>query len=815
MAVFQKNLSGDSRYSLKLEVNETSYSTENNTSEVSYVLTATKASGGGYWSNSAINPVNVVLNGEMVVDKKVSYNFSTSTPCTITLASGTKTISHDGDGSRTISVSAYFGDSANSLGNATVSGNLTLTTIPRASEPSCNNVTLGNAVTINTNRKSDAFTHTITVSVGGNVKETFNNIGASVSWTPSISTYAPLSTASSTMSAVIACTTYNNGTQIGSSKTCTAMLIIPDNNNTKPSASISYQEADSTMKSKNWGVFVQGKSKLAITVTGTGKYGASISNYNATVNGESKSSSNFTTNYLNSSGNQTINATVKDSRGFTSNNVSSTYNVVQYANPTINTAIALRTDTDGNENDEGTYLKYTFIASVSSVSNKNSALYKIGYKKTTDNYYTYVTIADSGYSLSKENQILDGVTLDTSASYDIIFEVIDAFSNTTIDRPITSGFDLMNFNASGKSMAIGKVSEAGANEKKLEIALETDILEDVNVKNIYTNGIVKYSKTYGTYANKWMYIGDFQFDSQGMFAVVNCCLGNGNNGRADQQILFKINMQQGWVGETLPIGIAVNAEQNWDSGIKVKIKHNNKHNISLYVYLISNYTGFAYNVEGNLTKFTSSNSILNSEPSTDKEATYYQYNWTNKRNTTDTYIPVVRNGNMDFTTRVMPNSVTSSMYNTEQDRLVTLQFISFWNGSYGSDNYSNLKYCHQGVIQAFPTNLYENASGTNGTVTLSETAANFNHIQIFFNKTSDRYSSVDVWAPNGKNVSLELTYVENNNNFAQTQAKRMAISGSNITLVSNSFGGINFSGSTSTVFNNNELKIYKVLGYKN
>ncbi len=815
MAVFHKNLSGDSRYSLKLEVNETSYSTENNTSEVSYVLTATKASGGGYWSNSAINPVNVVLNGEMVVDKKVSYNFSTSTPCTITLASGTKTISHDGDGSKTITVSAYFGDSANSLGNATVSGNLTLTTIPRASEPSCNNVTLGNAVTINTNRKSDAFTHIITVSVGGNVKETFNNVGASVSWTPSISTYAPLSPASSTMSTVITCTTYNNGTQIGSSKTCTATLIIPDNNDTKPSASISYQEADSTMKSKNWGVFVQGKSKLAITVTGTGKYGASISNYNATVNGESKSSSNFTTNYLNSSGNQTINATVKDSRGFTSNNVSSTYNVVQYANPTINTAIALRTDADGNENDEGTYLKYTFIASVSSVSNKNSAVYKIGYKKTTDNYYTYATIADSGYSLSKENQILDGVTLDTSASYDIIFEVIDAFSNTTIDRPITSGFDLMNFNASGKSMAIGKVSEAGANEKKLEIALETDILEDVNVKNIYTNGIVKYSKTYGTYANKWMYIGDFQFDSQGMFAVVNCCLGNGNNGRADQQILFKINMQQGWDGETLPIGIAVNAEQNWDSGIKVKIKHNNKHNISLYVYLISNYTGFAYNVEGNLTKFTSSNSILNSEPSTDKEATYYQYNWTNKRNTTDTYIPVVRNGNMDFTTRVFASSKTSCNHNAEQDRIPTLSFLSYWNGAYNSSNASNLTYAHQGTIQCKPKSLYENSSGTNGTVTLSETAANFNHIQIFFSKANDRYSSVDVWAPNGKNVSLELTYVENNNNFAQTQAKRMAISGSNITLVSNSFGGINFSGSTSTVFNNNELKIYKVLGYKN
>ena len=815
MATFTKNLSGDSRYSLKLEVNETSYSTENNTSEISYVLTATKSSGGGYWSSSAVSPVKVVINGETVVDKKTAYDFSTSTPCTITLASGTKTIKHDDDGSKTIYVSGYFSDGANSLGNATVDGNVTLTTIPRASEPSCNNVTLGNAVTINTNRKSDAFTHTITISVNGNVQQTFNNVGDSVSWTPSISKYAPLSIASTTMSAIITCTTYNNSTQIGSSKTCTTTLLIPDNNDTKPSVSISYQEADATMQNKNWGVFVQSKSKLAVTVTGTGKYGAYISNYNATVNGETKGSSNFTTNYLNSSGNQTINANVKDSRGFTSNNASSTYNVVPYSNPTITTAIALRTDAIGNENDEGTYLKYTFIASVSPVSNKNSAVYRIGYKKTTDNYYTYVTIADSGYSLSKENQILNGVTLDTSSSYDIIFEVTDAFTTSGIDRTITSGFDLMNFNASGKSMAIGKVSEAESDEKKLEVALKTEFLEDIDAKDIYINGIVKYSKTYGTYGQKWMYIGDFQFDNQGMFAIIDCCMGNGNNGRAEQQILFKINMQKGWDGEELPIGLAVNVEQNWNNNIKVKIKHKDKHNASLYIYFIGDYTSFTYKVGGNFSKFNSSNLTLESEPSTDKEATYYQYNWTNTRNTTDTYIPVVRNGNMEFTKRVFATSRTSCEFNTEQDRIPTLSFLSYWNGAYNSSNASNLTYAHQGTIQCKPKSLYENSSGTNGTVTLSETAANFNHIQIFFSKANDRYSSVDVWAPNGKNVSLELTYVENNNNFAQTQAKRMAISGSNITLVSNSFGGINFSGSTSTVFNNNELKIYKVLGYKN
>lgn len=746
MAVFQKNLSGDSRYSLKLEVNETNYSTENNTSEVSYVLTATKASGGGYWSNSAINPVNVVLNGEMVVDKKVSYNFSTSTPCTIILANGTKNISHDGDGSKTISVSAYFGDSANSLGNATVSGNLTLTTIPRASEPSCNNVTLGNAVIINTNRKSDAFTHTITVSVDGNVKETFNNVGASVSWTPSISTYAPLSTANSTMSAVITCTTYNNGTQIVSPKTCTTVLYVPDNDETKPTVSISYVEADSTMKSKNWGVFVQGKSKLAITVTGTGKYGTSISNYNATVNGESKSSSSFTTNYLNSSGNQTINATVKDSRGFTSNNVSSTYNVVSYANPTINTAIALRTDAEGNENDDGTYLKYTFIASVSSVSNKNSALYKIGYKKTTDNYYTYVTIADSGYSLSKENQILDGVTLDTSASYDIIFEVIDAFSNTTIDRPITSGFDLMNFNASGKSMAIGKVSEAGANEKKLEIALDT-VIERI-ISNLEMTGQI-FMSNYNGILWKEPGFGD-------KFRIIPYF-----NGANDSNKL----LVQASVG---------------DSGEDPEL------------YDVMSISGKSGNVQikGDLTvgSFT--------------------------RNYVDTWMPVLRNGRLEYTERVLPDAVTSSMWPNDQDRLATLRFMSFWNGRYDNDN-SNLIYCHQGIIQAFPTTLYENLSGTNGTITLSDNVQYYSCIEIFYCKINDRRKcqSVKVYSPHYTSAALTLSYYTNG--FCQLLNTIVDINDNIISFSGNYIGLLNIENNSIVgMSSNSEIVIYKVYGYK-
>ena len=132
MATFTQNLSNDSRYSITFEVYETSYSIPNNTSDAHYKLTATKSSGTGYWSSSAVSPVQVFINGVKIEDKLVTYDFRGSTPKTITLAEGDVTgIEHNSDGTKTIAVSGYFSDGANNRGNATASGDVTLTTIPR------------------------------------------------------------------------------------------------------------------------------------------------------------------------------------------------------------------------------------------------------------------------------------------------------------------------------------------------------------------------------------------------------------------------------------------------------------------------------------------------------------------------------------------------------------------------------------------------------------------------------------------------------------------------------------------------------------
>lgn len=390
---------------------------------------------------------------------------------------GKKVITHNADGSKKFDISISVAVGQNAV-NCTGQDTFELVTIARASEPTCSNVVLGNAVTINTNRKSSDFTHTIQVLVNNSVKETFTNVTDSKSWTPSLATYAPLNTSGSTVLATIKCITYKSGAQIGSEKTCNVTLTIPDNSSTKPTTSISISEANQTMISKAWGIYVQGKSQLNVKITGSPKYNAKINAYSASVNGSNYSSQSFITGSLLNSGKQSIKATTRDSRGFSSSSASLDYDVVAYSNPKITQSSALRTDASGNESDEGTYLTYSFVASVSSINNKNSALYRIGYKKSTDSSYTYVTVANTGYSINIQNKILQNVTLDTNSSYDVIFEVTDAFTTSKItkEKIISSGYDLLNFNASGKALAIGKVSEAEADEKLLEIGITTKYL---------------------------------------------------------------------------------------------------------------------------------------------------------------------------------------------------------------------------------------------------------------------------------------------------------------------------------------------------
>ena len=73
---------------------------------------------------------------------------------------------------------------------------------------------------------------------------------------------------------------------------------------------------------------------------------------------------------------------------------------------------------------------------------------------------------------------------------------------------------------------------------------------------------------------------------------------------------------------------------------------------------------------------------------------------TGTRNTTDTWIPVMRSGYIDHTLRRFYNSVAHTNYPNEQDNLATIEFLSYWNGAYNGSGNSNLSKCSGGTICA-------------------------------------------------------------------------------------------------------------------
>lgn len=89
-----------------------------------------------------------------------------------------------------------------------------------------------------------------------------------------------------------------------------------------------------------------------------------------------------------------------------------------------------------------------------------------------------------------------------------------------------------------------------------------------------------------------------------------------------------------------------------------------------------------------------------------------------------------------------------------------------------------------------PVVLYDDASGTTGTVTLSSSAANFEHMRIYFKKNGDTNAcgSTDIYQPNGKNASLVLANSWSTSGM-QFMGAIVSISGTAITRYRNEIYG--------------------------
>lgn len=368
----------------------------------------------------------------------------------IDLFQKTVTVPHTATGERDCWVGAYL--SHDVVSSEHQGEYVSLTTIPRNSSFTVGNGTLGTAQTITINRKSNSFTHTLTYKCGsasGTIAT--KTTATSVSWTPPLSLAAQNTTGTSVPIA-ITMTAYSGTTVIGTSSaniTCAIPASVA------PTCSFTLE--DITGVDDIYGSPVQGLSKIKIVVTAKTAQGSPIKSYSVSANGATYTTATATTGELQQSGNSPVNVTVRDARGRTGS-ASYTMNVQEYTGPVVSSLAVHRCNANGTENPQGEYVRVTFSAAISPLSNKNTASYQLRYKRTAASAYTTVDLTDldGQYTVTGYEYILAA-----SSSYSFDIEVIAADSHRTTIRSTSAstGFTIMNLNPSGDAVAFGKVSE--------------------------------------------------------------------------------------------------------------------------------------------------------------------------------------------------------------------------------------------------------------------------------------------------------------------------------------------------------------------
>lgn len=337
MAEFWSN--NDRSYYLRLWVDQVSQNISDNSSQVRLRLALTN---GAHTFADYDCAASVTVDGQTVSwsgrPSMLSQNSS------IMLIDKIVTIRHDNDGKKSFGLSATFSGSGGwSQGTLSISRNsFTLSTIPRSSSVSVSAGVIGSLVTININRQSSTFKHTVRYSWAGKNGTIASNVDTSTSWTIPMD-FANDIPNSATGTCTIFVDTYSGSTKTGTQST-TFTASVPAN--VKPNfTGISLSDLNSAAQNliPNENTFIQVISNIKVAFNGAiGSYGSSITGYYAEIIGknQSTSSNGGSLGIMNYHGAIKIRARVSDSRGRWSDTREISATVLEYFAPALSFSIA-------------------------------------------------------------------------------------------------------------------------------------------------------------------------------------------------------------------------------------------------------------------------------------------------------------------------------------------------------------------------------------------------------------------------------------------------------------------------------------------
>lgn len=421
----------NNQWTFKLEVSEGNYNVENNNSPVTVTMYLGRTSsrsyfGGNYTGNITIDGSSHDLSGE------IPYPTYIDGGKWYPVTSWSKTVGHNADGSKKISVSASLSSNYFTPSSSTASGEVELTTIPRASDIAISNTDLGQNIPIVIGKKSDAFTSTLTYTIGtltGTIVEKTSL--SNYPWVMSATLINQIKKAypnngsyvKGGIETKITCKTYNGTTLIGSKET-SFKLYITD----KPVIiSAVRTELNTKIKALTTSV-LRHASQNKFTITATAPTGATITGYR--VKNGTQDSGLSTSNIVNLNDIQTYYTesnvlktkfvvTCIDSRGNESSEFPVVCNFINYIPVSINKTDVSIKRSSGTSTDCKIYLTGNFFnAKIGTTA--NTITFKVRYKlKTSTTWGSWITVATtySGNTFKVNNIAISG-TFDYTENYD-------------------------------------------------------------------------------------------------------------------------------------------------------------------------------------------------------------------------------------------------------------------------------------------------------------------------------------------------------------------------------------------------------------
>lgn len=382
-------------------------SRSNNRSTIALSLQIYDGTGESY--NQAANSCYYVLQGS-----KVYHPYSYTAKGWYDLGTKTITVDHDAKGEATVTLSAEWHSGFTSQwtpASLSVSGKVTLPTIPRASSLAVPSMMLGSPATLTVTKADSSYTHRITYAWGTHSGVVSAETGAtSITWTPPLDLANDIPNAAAGVG-TLTITTYSGDTALGSQSYSFAASVP---SSAAPVASVAL--SDAAGYADTYGAYVQAKSRLKAVTTASGKYGATVKGYTLAISGLTATGATATTGVLPESGTVAYAVTVTDSRGL-STVLRGTITVLPYAAPGVRSISVARCDADGAHNPAGAYALVSFVGSVFALDDQNTAAYAIRYRpQGADTWSSQAVPAASGQYAPSASGIIP-------AAVDTVFEV--------------------------------------------------------------------------------------------------------------------------------------------------------------------------------------------------------------------------------------------------------------------------------------------------------------------------------------------------------------------------------------------------------